>query len=268
MQGNLDEEFLLRVRELWSASLREGISEIFENFVRTDELRDSLIEIAINWTCKAVTSMNDGDSGLVVAGYGGDDVYPCLRSFKIERIVADRLIYVRQFEYDVAERGASIIPFAQIDVVHTFMEGVDQDYQSLIDEAVVSTLRALGNAAVAGSGKKGASRKEFADTIGQLADDAGQRFKDLAHKYRMEQFAEPTVSVVAILPKDRLAAMAEALVNITVLRRQFSMTEETVGGPIDVAVISKGDGLVWIKRKHYFEKHLNPQFFHNYFLEG
>jgi hypothetical protein len=40
--------------------------------------------------------------------------------------------------------------------------------------------------------------------------------------------------------------------------------DETVGGPIDVAVISKGDGFVWIKRKHYFERDLNPHFFRNH----
>jgi len=31
---------------------------------------------------------------------------------------------------------------------------------------------------------------------------------------------------------------------------------ETVGGPIDVAVLSKGDGFVWIKRKSYFDPRL------------
>ena len=46
------------------------------------------------------------------------------------------------------------------------------------------------------------------------------------------------------------------------------MDAETVGGPIDVAVISKGDGFVWIKRKHYFKPELNPHFIKNYFREG
>ena len=32
---------------------------------------------------------------------------------------------------------------------------------------------------------------------------------------------------------------------------------ESVSGPIDVAVISKGDGFVWIKRKQYFDPQLN-----------
>jgi hypothetical protein len=45
----------------------------------------------------------------------------------------------------------------------------------------------------------------------------------------------------------------------------MSTETETVGGPVDVAVISKGDGFVWIKRKHYFRPELNPGFFSNYF---
>lgn len=43
--------------------------------------------------------------------------------------------------------------------------------------------------------------------------------------------------------------------------------KETVADPIDVAVISKGDGFVWIKRKHYFERELNQHFFANYYTE-
>lgn len=63
------------------------------------------------------------------------------------------------------------------------------------------------------------------------------------------------------------AAMAESLVNLTSFKRKMSMDAETVAGPIDVAVISKGDGFIWIKRKHYFERELNPQFFANYYRE-
>jgi hypothetical protein len=45
------------------------------------------------------------------------------------------------------------------------------------------------------------------------------------------------------------------------------MEAETVGGPIDVAIISKGDGFIWIKRKQYFDSKLNLQFNKNYFKE-
>ena len=71
----------------------------------------------------------------------------------------------------------------------------------------------------------------------------------------------PVMSVVEVLPKEELADMAEALVNLTSFKRRVTPGAETVGGPIDVAVISKGDGLVWIKRKHYFDPELNHRYF-------
>ncbi|SRR6266566_4990547 len=39
------------------------------------------------------------------------------------------------------------------------------------------------------------------------------------------------------------------------------------GPTVDVAVISKGDGFVWIKRKHYFSKDFNPHFLATYYRE-
>ena len=40
---------------------------------------------------------------------------------------------------------------------------------------------------------------------------------------------------------------------------------ESVGGPVDVAIFSKGDGFIWIKRKHYFAPALNRCYFDTYF---
>ncbi|HEX4674084.1 MAG TPA: hypothetical protein VH209_02075, partial [Steroidobacteraceae bacterium] len=36
-------------------------------------------------------------------------------------------------------------------------------------------------------------------------------------------------------------------------RRHYRSRRESVGGPIDVAIISRIDGFVWVSRKHYFE---------------
>lgn len=85
---------------------------------------------------------------------------------------------------------------------------------------------------------------------------------------RWKHFVSPVLSVVTALPKAELASMAESLVNLTSMKRHVSSVSETVGGPIDVALISKGDGFVWIKRKHYFDKDLNYHFFANYFRGG
>jgi hypothetical protein len=62
--------------------------------------------------------------------------------------------------------------------------------------------------------------------------------------------------------------MAESLVNLTKFRRRVSTERETVGGPIDVAIITKGDGFVWVKRKHYFDPKLNPRTMGRYLKEA
>ena len=65
-----------------------------------------------------------------------------------------------------------------------------------------------------------------------------------------EKYAQPLMTAVAALPRHDLAAMAEALVNLTAFRARMSVTQkEYVGGPIDIAVLSKGEGFVWAKRK-------------------
>ena len=58
--------------------------------------------------------------------------------------------------------------------------------------------------------------------------------------------------------------MAESLIALTGLKRRMTSSEESVGGPVDVAIISKSDGFIWMKRKHYFNKELNAQFFQRY----
>ncbi len=68
-------------------------------------------------------------------------------------------------------------------------------------------------------------------------------------------------NMVEFMPKPELAKMAEALIDLTSIKRKVSQQLETVGGPVDVAVISKNDGFVWVKRKHYFPKELNSRYF-------
>ena len=62
------------------------------------------------------------------------------------------------------------------------------------------------------------------------------------------------------IPKDELAGVAASLVNLNSFKKRMSMNIESVGGPVDVAVISKGDGFIWIDRKHYFDADKNPHF--------
>ncbi len=153
-------------------------------------------------------------------------------------------------------------------MVDTFMEGIDPDYR-IIEESYLTQIFNNYAGIVIESMRKYSDkeRKRLKEKLmivtNELLIDINKKFED----YREEKHIRPVTSVVSMLPKDELAAMAEALVSLTSFKRKVTMGSETVGGPIDVAVISKGDGFVWIKRKHYFKAELNPQFFANYYKE-
>jgi len=90
-----------------------------------------------------------------------------------------------------------------------------------------------------------------------IEDLRSTRFEEIRSQSRQE-----IEDMVEFMPKPELATMAEALVNLTSIKRRVSRGFETVGGPIDVAVISRTEGFIWVKRKHYFEASLNPRY-HN-----
>lgn len=102
----------------------------------------------------------------------------------------------------------------------------------------------------------GAARKVFTEFVDKMND------------IRIENYQKPIERAISVMPMPELATVAEVFVNLSQIRQRMSLETETVGGPIDVAVISKGDGFVWIKRKHYFDKDINPFFLEKYLIDG
>ena len=71
----------------------------------------------------------------------------------------------------------------------------------------------------------------------------------------------PILTSIGALPYEELSNLCESLIKITSLKRKVQSGLETVGGDVDVAIITKGDGFIWTKRKHYFDGDFNHQFF-------
>jgi hypothetical protein len=98
----------------------------------------------------------------------------------------------------------------------------------------------------------------------QAAIDLVQKLE----QHRLNRYLTPIRNAITHLPKNELAHVAASLVNLNSFQKRMSTAPETVGGPVDVAVITRGDGFVWIERKHYFRPELNHQFFRNYAYES
>jgi hypothetical protein len=94
----------------------------------------------------------------------------------------------------------------------------------------------------------------------RISGDLNSYFTKEIGRWTLDEHLSPTIDTVAMLPKEELAIIAEALINLTIHKRRTSQGTESVGPPTDVAIITKGDGFIWIKRKHYFDPKLNPHY--------
>ena len=241
-------EFGKEVADKYKDSIQDAIKAIFEPYKLGEEALSQLNEIASYFPYKCAV-IDGAYSGVVVAGFGENEVWPSLFEIIVDGVTLDKLKFYSGRNNIISNSSASgITPFAQSDVVVSFIEGADPAYGYFTDTYIVELLN------------------KYHQRLNVTPEEAEKVINDLREglkSYRLEKHVNPILSAVEALPKDELATFAESLVYLTSMKRRYSFDYETVGGPIDVAVISKGDGFVWIKRKHYFKPEMNPQFFSN-----
>jgi len=206
-------------------------------------------------------------TGFVISGYGSEEYFPQVRSFTIESSVMGVHKIAHGECKDAARDVADIVPFAQTDMIETFLYGrtnrLDGKLKDFISQHFIEQKQQFANA----SNLSPAEIQGVISVLSRIDTDLKVRFAELLSDYTEKYHARPVRSTIAMMPKKDLAVMAEALVNLTSMKRRSTPDAETVGGPTDVAVISKGDGFVWIKRKHYFTADLNPNFIQAYYRE-
>lgn len=265
--ANLPDGMDRLIQTRFGRAIDEVTKEIFQAFPLRKDHQRALRKLASILHTRAIFS--NGTSGLVVAGFGEDELYPSIVTYQVDGFILDRMKCQRSAEkcIRIEQAGnAAIVPFAQDDMVYTFMQGmnpvVEKFVRTYLDRLFVRLPDLLADDTLAGTDAEKTAARE------KLRSDANSLLKDFLNQFTthtQQSHVLPIIEMVAVLPKDELAAMAESLVNLTAFKRRMTRDLETVGGPIDVAVISKGDGLVWVKRKHYFPQELNQHFFANYF---
>lgn len=269
LETKISKSNLNKLKDEIGVIVAKARKEIFEKLPITTKLNNLLQKIAENLFLKfpeGVTRTNL--SGIVIAGFGSKEIFPSLISFLFDGIACNHLKFKIDSEHKIDfESDAAIIPFAQSEMVATFITGIHPDYQIAITKDMFKILDEYPSVIVDHITKLSEIEKERQKKkFKEISNKKFEEYSKALDNYKRENYVNPILKIVSFLPKsDLAAAMAESLVNLTSFKRKVSPDAETVGGPIDVAVISKGDGFIWIKRKHYFKADLNPQFFENYY---
>jgi hypothetical protein len=255
-----------RIRQKWRRRIEAAIDYTFQNLPIDPTPKNRLIDIA----CLVFTAnlFPDNVSGVVVAGFGEEDYLPGVVSFDMEGVLLSFVKVRENAEKSAtidARNPAAIIPFAQGEMVSLFLEGIDPAFRQEIEQALEDFVAGLAGALVTSTSATGRRESTLRRQLDQARAAPVKQFFERLDSYSARSHVQPVVSAVANLPKEELAGMAESLVSLTSFKRRVTHDPETVGGPIDVAVISKGDGFIWINQKHYFDAALNHQFFANYY---
>lgn len=222
---------------------------------------EKLLEFCINFIRKDIFS--NGKTGIVIAGFGHKDRFPSLIWFETDGMLCGHLKYKEAEFVDVDRSGtrAAVMPFAQKDMIERFLYGLDESIERNINEYCREAVPEIASSLL-----KKADLKDENDltSLRDQANLAENEFLDKLDEGVFKQVRESSrkgiEDMVEFMPKPEMAKMAEALIDLTSIKRRVTRGMETVGGPVDVAVVSKSEGFVWVKRKHYFSSELNGRY--------
>lgn len=201
-------------------------------------------------------------TGLVFVGFGDDEIFPALYAMNIHLAVENKLkFYETDSTVITHDFERAIHPFAQTDTMHTILSGIAPNLESICIENFTQYIEKYNQKLIALQ----PGNREFIDAINAI--DTAAQTQDYVKELqaaKQAKYITPLMSSVSNLSKEDLAEMAESLIYLTYLQKRITFAAEDVGGAVDVAIISKGDGFIWIKRKHYFKADMNQHFIDNY----
>ena len=263
---NLPEGFYGSIEHQYQSIIDDAREQFFGKLPIYKSTRKDLTKIVIENLIRK--NENGNHSGMVIAGFGEVEHLPSQVATIVKGVACNHILcYKSGYTKVKDELSGAIIPFAQQEMVITFMEGIDPDIRSIIEGDTKYLFHGVAEEIFKAVKEQ---NPEFGDGLHrQVSKNLDTIIEGLITRWKgiRENYASPVVEIVSVLPKDELAAMAESLINLTKFKRRVSMQKETVGGPIDVSVITKGDGFVWVKRRYYFDGKLNPRFMARYSVQ-
>jgi hypothetical protein len=196
-------------------------------------------------------------TGIVFSGFGADQYFPEVIAYDVQGFVGDSFVFSKQQSNSCEighEQPSAIFQFAMTSSIVAFTTGMHLDVFSEVRRAYTTELKSFGQGLL---GATNASVPGDFDT--QVENSLDAFCRDWVPKV-YDLHYHPMKRVIASLPIEEMTHLAETLVVLQSLKERVTSPRQSVGGPIDVAVITKSEGLVWIKRKHFFDQEKNLRY--------
>ncbi|MEI6426314.1 MAG: hypothetical protein WCO66_03075 [Candidatus Absconditabacteria bacterium] len=197
------------------------------------------------------TDIMNSFTGLVFVGYGNEEYFP--QSFHlITKFKYSGTLYLTLLkDEDTKKNGyGGVEGYADSETIQSSVLGYNNNLKALIfkgaDDCVSKICEKI---------KTDYNIDVVSDNVSFIKSD----IEAIINDYGRDQ-VQSFFGAVRNLSIDELGNVVETLVNMSSFKKRISQEVETVGGMTDVAVISKGDGFIWLKKKRYFDKNDNHHF--------
>ena len=218
----------------------------FMAFVNSDVIKPHVKE-------KNISFDNSHKTYLVFAGYGETEPYPSICKCVVTGIKEGKIQYDKGISIISDNQESKIFAEGQPDIIEAITYGVQTKriddicnrLSKLIKELVklqnqYQNTPNLHLDAI----DDGTIRQEVKEVIDNSKELHFKQLKDLVKGYNLQE----------------MACLAENMIKATELHRKITFQQESVGGLIDLAVITKNDGFQWLNRKSWYEPSKGGQY--------
>jgi len=231
-------------------SLLGSLRNEYSGLAFSEETKGRLREVAVFAVTK--DAFFEHYTGVVFAGFGAREKFPSMRSYLTSSVILGILKRKRDRQADIsADSGPVFQPFAQDRMIRTFLTGMDQHLRMFIYGETLKLSSGLVTDVVSNTPNlTDAQRNTIYQNYSQnnLRHALHEFFRSVDN-YQYAVHTRPILRAINSLPKKELGETAASLIKLNSFQQKVMNSIETVGGPIDVAVITRNGGLEWKREK-------------------
>jgi hypothetical protein len=242
--------FGARVAQDYAGQIDELIAFGFGPFKLSPGAVKQLKEIAVFAVVKDL--FLEDVTGLVFGGYGDNDRYPVVTTWFVSAVI-NGILKRTESSTDAIDNDthSRIRVFADSEVTNAFIRGVDFNLERRFYGGFQTMMNVLVEQVVGAFPEVNATKRTQVQQNFQqdFVPRYLQGFHTVMAQYQQSAFINPILRVLEIASRKELGDTARELVGLNIFKKRIMAQKETVGGAIDVAVISREDGFQWASKQ-------------------
>ncbi len=245
-------EFLYNYKDMEILPFLENNPSFDVEFEDIIKLLDVDIDILKKYFSVVLT---DSSTGVVIAGFNKNNFKPSYVYFDLITKYGDKII-ISDFDSHINCKRNFIIPFAQNDVTDAFISGINDDYIDFLEYYIYNYNYSCSSELIEFLIEKEAIDVGFVknnlEEIKRLYKNNAEGFMKLLKNFK-ENYGDFISDGIGTVSTEVLVTIAGDMIESTSLKRKLDSNLDSVGGDIDIIIITR-DGLTYKNKIDYTKK--------------